>query len=161
MGGPPASKADQPVHIIAARRIRAAHDTIIDDGRRINDASPAEALHELRKDAKKLRYAIECFGGLLPNAERKDFVRQLKGLQDNLGEHQDAEVHSAQLRSVAHELAEEHAGADTLLALGQLTEHLEFQKLAARAEFARRFREYDSSETRDLLASMLESIERS
>ena len=57
--------------------------------------TPAEQVHDLRKDAKKLRYLLECFGSLLPKSPRKQFVKRLKALQDNLGEHQDAEVHVA------------------------------------------------------------------
>ena len=64
----------------------------------------------MRKDAKKLRYLLECFGGLLAGGERKAFVKRLKALQDNLGEHQDAEVHADKLRTVADELPATTAG---------------------------------------------------
>ncbi len=160
MGPDPGVKADRPLHRVVSKRIRDAHQALVDNGRCITAESPAEALHDLRKDAKKLRYAIECFGGLLPNAERKAFVRQLKGLQDNLGEHQDAEVHSAELQAVANEIGAEHATPDTLVALGALTEHLQIGQGAARSEFVDRFAAYDSKETREILARLLQSIDR-
>jgi CHAD domain-containing protein len=141
-----------------ARRIRKAQRRLVRNGRLITAESPAEALHDLRKDAKRLRYLIECFGGVLEPSRRKDFVGHLKALQDNLGEHQDAEVHVASLRGFGHELERRGAGADTLLALGQLTELLEQRRLAARAEFADRFTGYDTKETRSSLAALLDGL---
>ena len=113
----------------------------------IGPETPAEQVHDLRKDAKKLRYLFECFGGLLADAPRKTFVRRLKALQDNLGEHQDAQVHVAELRAISHQLHEQGAQADTMLAIGQLAERLEQQRVAARAEFTERFEAYDTNET--------------
>ncbi|MEO6126027.1 MAG: CHAD domain-containing protein [Ilumatobacteraceae bacterium] len=155
----PGPDAERPLREIVATQIAKAYDTVIGNGRQITAGSPAEALHDLRKDAKKLRYAVECFGGLLPNQGRKAFVRQLKDLQDNLGRHQDAEVHSAELQVVAHELSDEHATPPTLLALGQLIEHLELEKVSARAEFADRFASFDSKATHRIVTELLESLE--
>ncbi len=151
-------RAQRPVWDVVARRISSAHHTLIADGRKITKHSPSEALHDLRKDAKKLRYAVECFAGMAPEKLSKAFVRQLKGLQDNLGEHQDAEVHSAELRSVAGELSRLHTTPDTLVALGQLTERLEIEQRCARAEFGRRFSGFDSVETRRTLDRMLKGM---
>ena len=100
---------DRRLGPFVAERIAKAQRKVLTDGRAITPASPAERLHDLRKDTKKLRYLLECFGSLFPTKGRKAFVAQLKALQDNLGEHQDAEVHLAQLRELAHDL---HARAD-------------------------------------------------
>ena len=103
-------------------------------------ASPGERLHDLRKDTKKLRYLLECFGTLFPADERKAFVSQLKDLQDNLGEHQDAEVHLAQLRDLAHDLHERSVvDTDALLAMGRLSDQLERRRTEERSAFAKRF----------------------
>ena len=56
----------------ASRRPR---PRLLEHGRAITPATPAEDVHELRKDAKKLRYLLECFGGLLPTT-RAQGVRQ-------------------------------------------------------------------------------------
>ena len=102
--------------------------------------SPGERLHDLRKDTKKLRYLLECFGSLFPADDRKAFVSQLKDLQDNLGEHQDAEVHLAQLRDLAHDLHERSVvDTDALLAMGRLSDQLERRRSEERAAFAKRF----------------------
>ena len=142
-----------------ADRIEKAQNKVLRDGRAITPASPGERLHDLRKDAKKLRYLLECFGSLFPADERKAFVSQLKDLQDNLGEHQDAEVHLAQLRDLAHDLHERSVvDTDALLAMGRLSDQLERRRAEERAAFAKRFAQYDRKSNRKALARMLEEV---
>ena len=144
---------------VVAKRIAKAQRRLLEDGRTITEESEPERLHDLRKDAKKLRYLIECFGGLFESGPRKKFVRRLKDLQDNLGEHQDAEVHIEQLAELAHDLHEQRSvGVDALLAMGQLTESLERRRAGARAEFAERFAHYDTAKTQRALDDLLESV---
>ncbi len=149
--------APAPIGEVAARRIRVANDRLVARGRGIGPDTPAEELHELRKDAKKLRYLLECFGAVVPSGERKAFVQRLKALQDNLGEHQDTEVHAAQLRAMSHEMTGAGAGADTLVAMGQLAGEFERRRIAARSEFAERFAAYDTAKTRRRLDTLLRS----
>jgi CHAD domain-containing protein len=151
-GGP---HADHPVAQVVRRRIEKAQSRLIEHGRAITPATPAEDVHELRKDAKKLRYLLECFGGLLPTKSRKAFVKRLKALQDNLGSHQDAEVHVAQLRQAVTELPAGTA-PETYVAIGQLIEQLEGIRQAARDEFAERFADYDAKATRWALRAVLD-----
>ena len=61
-------------------------------GAAIDDASPPEALHDLRKKGKELRYLLEFFAGLYPAEVVKPMVKTLKALQDTLGRFQDREV---------------------------------------------------------------------
>ena len=152
----PGRDAARDIGSVAANRIGRAQRQLLARGRAITPATAAEELHELRKDAKKLRYLLECLGGLYAPSPRKAFVQRLKALQDNLGEHQDTEVHVAQLRAFSHEL-HGSVGPDTLVAMGQLTEHLETRRRAARAEFAQRFAAYDTTKTAAALDALLRS----
>ena len=152
----PGERADRPIGEFIAKRIRRAHRTMLDRGRTITPDTDAEVLHELRKDAKKLRYLLECFGGLYEPAPRKAFVQRLKALQDNLGEHQDAEVHAAHLRELSDTLAS-RSTVDTMLATGQLIERMEQRRIACRDEFAERFDAFDSARTADALTALLAS----
>jgi CHAD domain-containing protein len=138
------------------RRVRRAHEVMIDRGRSITAETPADTVHELRKDAKKLRYLIECFGGLYDKAPRAAFVSRLKALQDVLGEHQDAEVHAHALRTIADD-TQQRWSADTLLAIGQLIERLEQRRVASRNDLAERFAEFDRKETAKALKELLAS----
>ncbi len=151
------AKGQRPLGTVVAARIRDAQEQVLARGRPITPATPAEELHELRKDAKRLRYLLECFGGLLPASHRKPFVQRLKALQDNLGEHQDTEVHTAQLKTMSQELHEAGVGAGTLVAMGRLTEIFEHRRLQAREEFAARFTAYDTKQTARVLDELLEA----
>jgi len=152
-----AKRSNRALGLVVASRLAEAQARLLARGRGIGPATPAEELHELRKDAKRLRYLLECFGGLLPAATRKPYVQRLKALQDNLGEHQDTEVHTAQLRSISQELQ----GApgmtpETLLAMGRLTELFEQRRQVARSLFAERFKSYDAKPTARALALLLD-----
>ncbi len=152
------ARAGRPLGPLVARRIARAHGVVLERGRLVGPDTPAEPVHDLRKDAKRLRYLLECFGSLLPNRARGQFVKRLKALQDNLGEHQDAAVHVGLLRGIAHELHHAGASADTLVAIGRLTEQLDQRRLAARAEFAGRFADFDTPATRRNLERLLREI---
>jgi CHAD domain-containing protein len=150
-----------PMVDVASRRIRRAQRTIIEAGRAIRPASPPSQLHELRKEAKRLRYLIECFGGLFPPRRRRDFVKVLKALQDNLGEYQDAGVQVDRLRVASEELHQHGTGGPELfLAMGELTLHFEQRREAARAEFAEQFAAYDSKDTTRRLRALLDPAAR-
>jgi CHAD domain-containing protein len=147
-----------PVGPLVADRIAAAQARLLEHGRAITPASPPDALHDLRKDAKRLRYLLECFGSLLDVKPRKAFVQRLKALQDNLGAHQDAEVHVALLRELAETLHGATAvDAAALLAMGQLTEVLDRRRLGEREDFAARFADYDTSTTARTLDRLLDA----
>jgi CHAD domain-containing protein len=146
---------------VVARRIEKAQDKVLRDGRAITPESPGEHLHDLRKDTKRLRYLLECFGSVFPTDERKAFVGQLKDLQDNLGAHQDAEVHLAQLRDLAHDLHERAVvDTDALLAMGRLSDQLERRRAEERSVFAKRFAHYDQKSNRKALANMLARVRK-
>ncbi|MET0726986.1 MAG: CHAD domain-containing protein [Acidimicrobiales bacterium] len=153
-------KDPQPIGPVVVDRISAAQRKVLRDGRMITEATPAERLHDLRKDTKTLRYLLECFGGLLPSGPRKRFVSQLKDLQDNLGEHQDAEVHLTELRELARDLhARGDVDADVLLAMGRLSNHLERRRREEREAFAERFAGYDTKANRRVLHALLGEVD--
>ena len=71
---------------------------MVRDGSAIDDDSPAEDLHDLRKKGKELRYLLEFFAALFPADTVKPMVKTLKALQDTLGRFQDREVQAHVLR---------------------------------------------------------------
>jgi CHAD domain-containing protein len=152
-------KGGDPLLKVVRTRVKRAQSRVLEQGRAITPETPADAVHEVRKDAKKLRYLLECFADLFPDSGRKAFVKRLKNLQDLLGEHQDAEVQAAELRHAAERLP---AATDTAtyVAVGRLVEHLERTRQAARDGFADRFAEYDSAATRQVLDDMLDGAGR-
>lgn len=154
---------DPDLHVgpVVAERIRKAQEKVLRDGRAIHPESHPERLHDLRKDTKKLRYLLECFGSLFPAKPRKAFVSQLKALQENLGDHQDAEVHLAQLRELASDLQhQDDVDSDVLLAMGRLSDHLDHRRLQERTDFATRFAAYDTKANRRALKDLLRPLEQ-
>jgi CHAD domain-containing protein len=125
---------------LADERITAANRKVLRTGHRITSAAPAESLHALRKRCKELRYLIEMFGSLHDPAARWQAVRELKALQDCLGEFQDAQVQREEIGVFAAQmLAARSAPAPTLLAMGEIAAGLARRQLRARREFDGRF----------------------
>ena len=146
--------AAEPIGRVAGWRIHRAYRQVVKLGRRIDEASPAEDYHELRKKGKELRYMLELFGmPLYPSDVVDPLVRSLKALQDVLGRHQDREVQVTLLRSLAGEVATLRRGPEALMAMGMLVERLKADETAARAEFAESFAVLADVEQRRLVKS--------
>jgi CHAD domain-containing protein len=125
---------------LAMERTRGAFAKTVRRGAAITPESPAETLHDLRKRAKELRYALEFFAPLHDRAAQAKVVGELKRLQDCLGEFQDTEVQVGEIRALATAmLAAGEAPAVTLLAMGEVTAGLALRQRAAREDFGRRF----------------------
>ncbi len=143
--------ADEPIEAVAGARIRRVYRRMVRDGRAIDDDSPHEALHDLRKRGKELRYLLELFGGPFPGKVVKPMVSTLKDLQDVLGRFQDREVQVDSLRGLRDELAAERDGPAALLALGPALDALIDDQHAARAQFAERFAGFSSADQRAMV----------
>jgi CHAD domain-containing protein len=150
-----AEGSERPLGAFVADQIMKVERRLVTDGRAITDESPAAEVHQLRKDAKRLRYLVECFGGLPGDRPRKAFVGQLKALQNNLGVHQDAEVQAEWLRDVVLTDPSVRGHDERLVAVGQLVESIEQRQREARREFADRFRRFDSEVTRRHLRQLV------
>ncbi|MCP3866919.1 MAG: CHAD domain-containing protein [Gammaproteobacteria bacterium] len=141
--------AGRPISELAGKRIYKIYNRVLEEGLAINDDSHPEALHELRKNCKKLRYLIEFFSSLYPEKDVKALIRALKSLLDNLGSFQDLEVQALKLREFAHQMvAEGEVPADTLLAMGMLVDGLLRRQVDAREVFAARFSAFAQKENR-------------
>ncbi|MEM7408572.1 MAG: CHAD domain-containing protein [Pseudomonadota bacterium] len=136
--------AAQPVRDVAIAAIRRQWRRVRREGRRIGPETAAEALHDLRIECKKLRYLLEAFESLFPEAATKVWLKGLKRLQDHLGSFQDLEVQRERLKVFATEMDDRgRATVDSLLAMGRLTELLSQRQAAERQRFADRWRRFD------------------
>ncbi len=144
--------AARPIGAVAGERIRKVYRQMVRMGEAIDESSPAEDYHELRKKGKELRYLLELFGATLYPADVvKPMIRTLKGLQDVLGCHQDREVQVALLRSLGPEVGKADGAESALMAMGALIGRLAEDERAARSEFAESFAEFASNEQRRLV----------
>ncbi len=144
--------AARPIAEVSGERIRKVYRQMLKMGGAIDESSPAESYHELRKKGKELRYLLELFGASLYREEVvKPMIKSLKALQDVLGRHQDREVQIALLRSLAPEVGKTGGAEAALMAIGALVARLGEDEGAARGEFAGRFGEFASKDQRRLV----------
>lgn len=141
-----ATSAGRPLDEVVAASISDAHAAVVRTGRRIRKSSPPSVLHDLRKDAKRLRYLLESFAPVFDPDAVSTVVEPLRRLQDALGTFQDDAVQAV----VVHELmaGREDVGPDVMIASESVIEHLERTSGRARAQSRRAFEEFDDRRVR-------------
>jgi len=102
----------------AARILAVRSQEVLDLADKAQDPANVKALHDLRIAAKRLRYLLELTGPEAP-------VKQLKRLQDMLGEIHDCDVQLPPLRALARESAEREAVGLRTLAVRLATRRAE------------------------------------
>jgi CHAD domain-containing protein len=134
---------------LACKRIFKRYRRVIRDGEAIlTDETVVEnKMHALRIDCKKLRYLLEFFASLFPRDEIDLLVKQLKKLQDNLGDFNDFVVQGEYLIQILKDLSLEGEQARMALAsIGGLVGHLDEEKARVQGEFAQTFRAFAAKE---------------
>lgn len=142
----PAAQPESPLAPFAATVLRKRWRRLKKAGREMESLG-AEALHEMRLDAKRLRYAAEPFAALWPGKAARRFNRRLAALQDALGLANDAVVARALAARLAGRGAGEFAiGTITGFAAGR-AEGSRMAALAAWQELRRARRFWNDKET--------------
>lgn len=142
---------------LADRRISKIFTRVLNEGEAITDLSPSEALHDLRKSCKKLRYLMEFFQSLYPEQEIRSLIKNLKELQDVLGDFQDYAVQEQNLKLFSEEMMALGTHANTFLAMGVLVQDLDVRKWRARKDFASRFEDFKQERNRAAFKSLFAS----
>jgi CHAD domain-containing protein len=81
----------EPLDAFAASTLRQLHARLVKRARAV-DRTSAESLHELRKFARRVRYASEFLKPYQRPDEARRYVKLLTGVQDELGRTNDAVV---------------------------------------------------------------------
>ena len=142
---PPQKNSRKPVSQLANELIWSTYQVALKEGNAITDETEAEALHELRKTCKKLRYLMEFFQSLYPAKKIRELINALKGLQDNLGDFNDYHVHMDILKGF------NEAGTDeaAIKVSTKMISRLDKKQHATRNSFAERFRAFSSQENQN------------
>ena len=137
--------AMKPVKALADARIWKAYKRVINDGGDIDDDSPAESLHSLRKKCKTLRHLIEFFATLYPAKKVKRILGLLKRLQDHLGKFQDLHVHIDLMSGMRSGLSERNLLSQPVdSAITEVIRALTEQQADCRRHFQERFEEFSA-----------------
>lgn len=148
------SHAKLTIKQVADQRIWKVYRRLLDEGNAIAETSPAEALHDLRKTCKKLRYLLEFFQSLYPQNKHKVALKALKGFQAVLGDFQDYEIQEVNLKQFSTEMMTQDAQANTFLAMGVLMQHLDAMRRAARDDFAEQFDLFKQAKNQHIFKSL-------
>lgn len=144
---PETQNSNKLVINLARKFIRKAHNNVMKFGSQINDDSPAADLHQLRIECKKLRYLLEFFASLFTEQEITRLIKQLKKLQDNLGDLNDLSVQQKSLKKYLESIAPENIDSQiTASAIGGLIASLYQQQQNVRKTFARTFAEFSGQD---------------
>lgn len=121
--------------------------------RKLGAKSHPEEYHAVRRQAKRLRYAIEC-GTTFFGKPAEEMLKALRHLQDRLGAQQDAHMAKGRLAALAADSAP--LPSETLFLMGRLAEWHLAQTPHARKTLARAWRRVSGKRWKSLRARMQE-----
>ncbi len=152
---PPGKRGELPVRELAGQVIHKRFKRVLADGNKIGPASPDEELHRLRIECKKLRYSLEFFASLHDKEIMRQLIKQLKLLQNNLGDFNDLSV---QQEMLAHFLATIKPGTirsrEMAAAIGGLMTALSRQHKEVRTHFEETFARFARKKNLNLYKSL-------
>jgi CHAD domain-containing protein len=150
------SHGGKPASSLARQRIERAFRNVVRRGKRITADSPSEQVHELRKRCKELRYLLEVFRPLFADAQYRPLIKELKALQDTLGDFQDGEVQREAVREFAAAMMEQGAAPPaTVLAMGELAAQLDAHQLNARGDLVGVLRPFLAKDNRARIKALV------
>ncbi len=150
-GGKKAGNANKPVVGLACKFIFKQYQQVINLGNIINDSTPDEELHKLRIECKKLRYLLEFYAALFSQKAMAFLIKQLKSLQDNLGEFNDLCVQQPELKKFIDRVIPSHnESIATAVAIGGLIANLYHRQQQVRMAFSQKFQEFSQQENAEL-----------
>jgi CHAD domain-containing protein len=139
-----APHAATPIATLAQKRLRKKCRTVVALGQKLSQCPNDEQLHALRIECKKLRYLLEFFTSLFPTSQIDPLLKQLRKLQNNLGDFNDICVQQRALHEMAKRF-DAPAQRPTLRAIDCLIGLLDLDKQARRDAFAKRFTSFAKS----------------
>ncbi len=128
---------------------------------RLTSRSPDAQLHNVRLQAKKLRYLLEFFSALYPEQPLGQLIQRLKKLQNTLGAFNDLAVQQAFLRGYVRKKAAKSAdSARLVLAVGSLLGILHLRQQELRRQIFARLAAFTADETQCLVADVFDQERR-
>jgi CHAD domain-containing protein len=146
-------------HEVAAKIIRKRFKRFLRHGEAINSSTSDEKLHELRIEGKKYRYLLEFYRSLFQDDAVESYLKQMKKLQNNLGDFNDFTVQKKMLvQKLAGLRGDAPQAVETAAALGGLIVHLVENQQLVRTRFENAFLDFATAKNIELLESICAEI---
>ena len=114
--------ADEPVTAAAPALISRRYRKWRKAAKRLDENSPPEDFHDVRKKGKRLRYTLEFVSDIYGKPAQK-LIKPLKALQDDLGDHQDAIVAAGYLKELGTTTGGTRVPRGVAFTMGVYSEH--------------------------------------
>ena len=145
------AEAEIPILELSNKYIYKRYFKILKQGEQVKPDSDDELFHKVRISCKKLRYLLETFSSLHPEKEIKAAVKQLKLIQDCLGNFNDMCVQQEHLNDYLHNLSANKTDTTKVAAaIGGLISATYNKKIQYRDEFYSKFHEFADNKNRAL-----------
>lgn len=138
-----------PILAVAPDMLERRYRRVRKQGDQITKSSVPDAYHQLRIDAKKLRYALEFVGNGIYGKPALEFSSRVTTMQDVLGLHQDAYVAMDMLQEIA-DTQGRRLGPATLMAMGSISERYRADAVDLRSQFSGVYKPLGGEEWRRL-----------
>jgi CHAD domain-containing protein len=145
---PAGRNADRSLAVVVSRRAWKLSRRIAKSARTVDEHAPPERLHEVRVDAKKLRYLVDVMPTFCDAADLDCILGALKKLQRALGDFNDAHVQEARLLECGRRLSASGGSGSVLLALGRLAEQSRERRERLRSGVAEKLARFGAHRTR-------------
>lgn len=151
--------ADLPAQAYARKLIWKRYRKVCKTAAAIGSDTDDAEVHALRIHCKKLRYLMEFFGPVFPQAAFKKLLKSLKGLQNNLGRFNDYSVHQASLQAILLELpqAQSPHSLEIAQSLGALIGVLHNGQLQERAKIMKNFARFNSPAIQQTFSALFQA----
>ncbi|MCG8381906.1 MAG: CHAD domain-containing protein [Gammaproteobacteria bacterium] len=160
MKKPPSAVALQTVKRTADRYVWQAYKKLLKRGQVISPECPDKKLHRLRINAKKVRYLLDFFQTLYPSARIQPLMKQLKKLQDVLGDFQDLSVQAHTLQQFESQMeAERQLTPETTHAIALLIQHFDARLEQQRGAFFNQFEQFSEAAHQVESKALFHSVE--
>jgi CHAD domain-containing protein len=136
-GVPEPADAARPLVEITSRRILRLYRRLVERAVAIHDKTPADAIHQVRIEAKKMRYMIDATRSLHDRRYLDRIIDSLKRVQSVLGDFNDAQVQERNLLGSGRALVEAGGESGPLLTVGRLAENARNRAVSLRAQVDR------------------------
>ena len=149
------AEAEIPVVELAKKYIYRRYTKIVKQGSQVKENSHDDEFHKVRISCKKLRYLLELLSGLFPEDKINAVIKQLKNIQDSLGNFNDMSVQEEHLDDYLHTLSGRKTdSAKIAAAIGGLIISSYNRKIEYRIEFLQKFNRFTSKENLSLFEKL-------